>query len=152
MYVHVSEGVPTRVTLQYLRENHPNVSFPKEVPGFTLAEYNVFPVVQQPDPVYDPNTQRLIDGTPVEVAGVWQVTSVAESLPAEEIARRAAQNQASADKAVLKGDAQVAALLKARPNQIDNYIETNVTNLSSAKDVLKILARAVAVLSESTLR
>lgn len=51
-----------------------------------------------------------------------------------------------ADQQALKDDSQVRALLRARPAQIDSYIDNNVTDLASAKAVLKILGRAVAVL------
>lgn len=36
-------------------------------------------------------------------------------------------------------------ILNATPEQIDNWIETNVTDLASAKDALKIIAK-VAIL------
>ena len=37
------------------------------------------------------------------------------------------------------------AILNATPQQIDNYIENNVTDLESAKAVLKIIAK-IAIL------
>jgi hypothetical protein len=37
------------------------------------------------------------------------------------------------------------AILNATPQQIDNYIENNVTDLASAKAVLKIIAK-IAIL------
>lgn len=36
-------------------------------------------------------------------------------------------------------------ILNATPQQIDNYIENNVTDLASAKEVLKIIAK-IAIL------
>jgi len=35
------------------------------------------------------------------------------------------------------------AILNATPRQIDNYIENNVTDLASAKEALKLIAKLV---------
>lgn len=61
-------------TLRQLKADNPNVSFPKEIPEATLAEFGVYPLVVVPLDDYDPTTHK--PDTPViqEVGGVWQKT------------------------------------------------------------------------------
>lgn len=133
-----------------LKEDHPNVSFPSNVsviPEATINSYNVYSVTQQPDPSFDNLTQKLVQGVPVLNGSNWVVTRVATALTTAEL-KKVENNQ---DAVNLKGDSQVLALLRARPAQINSYIETNVANLAQAKDVLKILARALAVVAQNQL-
>jgi CRISPR/Cas system-associated protein Cas7 (RAMP superfamily) len=51
------------------------------------------------------------------------------------------KSEPEAEKARLRKD----AILNATPRQIDNYIDNNVTDLASAKEVLKIIAK-IAIL------
>jgi len=51
------------------------------------------------------------------------------------------------DREETKRDSVLSALRTKTPQQIDAYINSNVTNLASAKVVLKTLAKAVAYLS-----
>jgi hypothetical protein len=93
-------------------------------------------------------TQKYVNGELVEMT---QEELDALAPTAEEIAAREALHahrtayQQNFD--ALKENQQARQLLKATPEQIDGYIETNVTNLASAKEVLKLLAKAVSVLA-----
>ena len=151
MYVKVTNGVPTPITKRAVKAANPNVSFPSEISDELLAAYGIHPVVSLPDPSFNPLTERLVKGTPVNNGGTWEVTQVVEALSPEEVARLAKEAEQEEDKNALKTDAEVVALLKARPTAINNYINNNVSNLAEAKNVLKILARAVAVLAQRTL-
>lgn len=135
-------------TLRDLKADNPQVSFTTATTLDDVAQYGVVAVSQEPDPVFDPATEKLVQGVPVLDLGTWKVRRVVELLSADEIAEYEFQQ----DEAAVKVDAEVLALLKARPAQINNYIENNVTDLDSAKTVLKILARAVSVLANRTLR
>lgn len=135
-------------TLRDLKADNPQVSFTTATTLDDVAQYGVVAVSQEPDPVFDPATEKLVQGVPVLDLGTWKVRRVVELLSADEIAEYEFQQ----DEAAVKVDAEVLALLKARPDQINNYIENNVTDLDSAKTVLKILARAVSVLANRTLR
>lgn len=65
----------------------------------------------------------------------------------EEIAYEAMRAQERADKeAITRGDKQ-RPLLEMTPAQIRTWIDSNVRNLSEAKDVLATLAVAVSVLA-----
>jgi hypothetical protein len=150
MYAKIINGVVSKFpyTLQDAQSDYPNVSFPADIsviPEDTLNIHNIFSVTQKPNPVYTPATQYLVQGTPVNENGLWVVTRVVTEKSAEELAAEAKAAAEAADKEALAADAQVRGLLTARPAAINSYIDTNVTSLAQAKEVLKILARAVAV-------
>ena len=156
-FAKIIDGVVVKFpyTLQDARQEYPNVSFPANInviPEDSLNTHDIFSVTQKPDPAFSPDTQRLVQGTPVYANGVYEVTRVVEALSQAEIDDIAVQKSLEEDSAALKADAQVTSLLGARPNQINTYIENNVTNLAQAKDVLKILARALAVVGHRSVR
>lgn len=71
-----------------LRLANPGTSFPNVMSDALLAEFGVYPVTQVPVPAYDTMIQNLVEGTPVNVGGVWtQTWSVADATP-EQIAQR----------------------------------------------------------------
>ena len=150
MYAKVINGAVTQFpyTIRDARSDYPDVSFPRDIsviPEDTLNIHNVFSVTQKPDPAYTPATEYLVQGVPVNENGLWVVTRVVTEKTAETLAQEAKAAAEAADKESLSQDSQVRNLLTARPAAINSYIETNVTNLAQAKEVLKILARAVAV-------
>lgn len=51
----------------------------------------------------------------------------------------------------LRGDNLLTALRTRTPAQIDAYIETRVTDFASAKDAIRVLSRAVALLARERL-
>ena len=147
-YVNTVTGLPT--TFREVRLANPGVSFPSVATNELLAAWNVAPLVVQADPTFNPLTEKLVPGAPV-FGTEWTITKVVVALSAEEAAAAVKTQNGKDDEATLKSDVQVLALLQARPTQINNYIDANVSNLAEAKDVLKILARAVAVLAKETL-
>ena len=52
----------------------------------------------------------------------------------------------------IRAEPTVRSLITARPAQIENYIDNNVTDLASAKAVLKILAKAVSAIGKRQFR
>jgi len=138
-------------TLRDLKADNPNVSFPNTITLDDVAQYGVVVVTQLSDPVFDLTTQRLEQGVPVFNDPNWEVTQIITALTAQEQTDYATVTARNEDVDLLKADAEVLALLKARPAQINNYIENNVTNLAEAKTVLKILARAVSVLAHTVI-
>jgi hypothetical protein len=105
-----------------------------------------YPVVETPRPVIDDATQR-IDGYSITGSGatwtqVWNVVAKTQ----EEQDAYAESLEANSARESIRSDNGVRQLLKTTPNQINNFIDNNVTDLDSAKDVLKRLARAVSVL------
>lgn len=54
-----------------LKHDNPETSFPVFVTHEVLAEWGVFPVIQQGPPEFDPATQNLIQVLPVLQGDVW---------------------------------------------------------------------------------
>lgn len=96
----LTDGSGAIVTYPYnigmLRRDNPNISFPANPTNELLAEWNVFPVPEQPRPSYDAITENVAEGQPTFDGTSWsQVWTVTPATP-EEIAERTAQYQASA--------------------------------------------------------
>jgi hypothetical protein len=75
-----------------LQRDNPNTSFPRNPSEETLAAYNVFPVVEQPTPDYNPATQNLNQLKPVFSGGQWLQTWRVSNASDEEIANRIRAN------------------------------------------------------------
>ena len=87
MHVKLTNGQPEKYSIGQLRRDNPQVSFPKNIPDATLAEYDVYPLTATDRPQVD-HTKNVIEGTPALVEGVWvQVWEVSEASP-EEIGKR----------------------------------------------------------------
>jgi len=80
MYVKVIDSVPTVYTLRQLKNDNPNVSFPKQPSVALLSTYNVYPVVQGATPDND----IVTNGPITEVNGVWTQTYVGRDLTPQE--------------------------------------------------------------------
>lgn len=80
MYVKVTDGVPTEYSLSKLRQDNPNVSFPKQPSDALLATYGVYSVVQGDRPAND----IVSLGPIVDVNGVWTQTYTGRDFTAEE--------------------------------------------------------------------
>jgi len=95
MYVKITNGTPETYTIGQLRRDNPNTSFPKAVSDAVLASYDVFPLSTTAQPAYD-YTKNVVEGTPVQVAGVWtQVWSVSDASSEEAAERLAVQSTIS---------------------------------------------------------
>jgi hypothetical protein len=70
--------------LAELRRDNPNTSFPRNPSDAVLADWNVFPVVEQSPPEYNPATQNLNQVNPTLIEGTWVMTwAVTPATPAE---------------------------------------------------------------------
>jgi hypothetical protein len=86
-------NITEQVILKYpysiaqLREDNPQVSFPKNPTPNLLKEYNTYPVQQTEPPIVD-YTKNISESTPELIEGVWtQAWLVTEASP-EEIHQR----------------------------------------------------------------
>jgi hypothetical protein len=87
--IKVIDGQPVRYTIADLKRDNPRVSFPASVAenDSALAEYGVYRVQPVEPPAYDPMTQRLVEGDPVEASpGVWWQSWSVEDYTEAEIA------------------------------------------------------------------
>ena len=71
-----------------LQRDNPNTSYPANPTDATLADWDVFPVTDQPIPDYNPATQNCNQVNPELIDGEWVMTwSVTPATP-EQIAER----------------------------------------------------------------
>jgi hypothetical protein len=77
-----------------LRRDNPNTSFPRNPSDAVLADWNVFPVVEQSLPEYNPANQNLNQLNPTLVDGQWLQTWQVTAASAEEIAERLERKEA----------------------------------------------------------
>jgi hypothetical protein len=77
-------------TLNRLRRDNPNTSFPQHPSDALLAEYDVYPVLTADAPPYNRDTERLVQAEPALVDGKWVRGWTVVPLTADELARRRA--------------------------------------------------------------
>jgi len=82
MYVKLTNGEVEQFpyTLNHLRRDNPNVSFPKQVTNGILADYDVYPVTFLTKPAHDPLVQNLVQSQPSLNNGAWQVSYTVENM------------------------------------------------------------------------
>jgi hypothetical protein len=79
-------------SIRQLRRDNPQVSFPRDIPDERLADWGVYRVAKVAHPVYDPETQALEEGQPVQIDGVWTQVWNVRSLTTEELKSRVPQS------------------------------------------------------------
>ena len=77
-----------------LRRDNPNTSFPRNPSDALLADWNVFPVVEQSPPEFNPANQNLNQLNPTLVDGQWMQTWQVTAASAEEITERLQRKEA----------------------------------------------------------
>lgn len=98
MYIKLTNGVPETYTIGKLRKDNPNVSFPKQIPESTLAQYDVYPYTVSGTPNYNPDTHKLDDGSFQNINGAWVfVVSAVELTESEKVERAEQRLQAATD-------------------------------------------------------
>src|SRR5690554_3620609 len=75
-------------SIRQLRRDNPQVSFPREMPDERLADWGVYRVAKVEQPVYDPETQTVEEGQPVQVEGIWTQVWNVRDLTTEELKSR----------------------------------------------------------------
>ena len=84
MYIKLTDNVPVKHTLEQLRLDNPDTSFPKIIPDELLASYDLyFYVIQDVD--IDPVSQNKVEGEFVQIEGQWTLPMVAENKPQAEV-------------------------------------------------------------------
>lgn len=96
LYAKIDGGVVSQypITEANVRALNPNTSFPAgQLSPNTMLEFGCRPVTETTS-AFDPNTQRLVEGTPALVNGQWQQVWQVVDLTAQEIADRNADEWA----------------------------------------------------------
>jgi hypothetical protein len=76
MFVKVNNGQAETYpyTIGRLRKDYPNTSFPKKLSAELLAEYDLYRVDSEPQPVYDDKTERVAqDSMPTLIENKWVI-------------------------------------------------------------------------------
>ena len=146
MYALIKNGAVDKYpyTFAQLRKDNPNVSFPR---GYDITqEDDVVQVQATSKPDYD-LTKNITEGTPGEYANVWLQMWEETPASAEEIAARQAREKTKAERLEVKQDTFVNTFISMSPAQVNAYVDNNVTDLASAKNVLNKLALMVLLLA-----
>lgn len=77
-----------------LRRDNPNTSYPRNPSDATLADWNVFPVVDKPTQAYNPATQNCNQINPTLVAGKWEMAWAVTPATLQEITERTSAKEA----------------------------------------------------------
>lgn len=97
-FAFVEDGVITAYPIGQadIRRRFPETSFPKPLEGVDLSNYGVVTVVDTEQPAINTETQKIEEGTPVLVDGVWEQTWNVIDFSAAELQEIADQKAASA--------------------------------------------------------
>jgi len=85
LYLKLTQGVPAVYSLEQLRADNPNTSFPEIMPLGLLADYGVFEYTRPNVPSVDRMVERVVDGDFLQASdGAWQLAYQTEQLPTDE--------------------------------------------------------------------
>lgn len=84
----------------------------------------------------------------VEITGAALATFLANAAAAEAAAKIKA-DALSADVDTLRADGALKTLIRMTPAQIDAWCAANITDLASARNAIRLLARAVSVIARA---
>lgn len=134
-----------------LRREYPHISFPAEPASNALEAHGIYYLDEAEKPAHDPSTQQVIAGDPVRSARGYRQTWAVVPLTGEQRAAQAKRSMRDSAVRAVRADKEAAALLSATPEQVTDYINQNVNDLNSAKDVMARLARVVSVLAQGVI-
>jgi hypothetical protein len=79
MFIKLTNGIPETYTIGQLRRDNPNTSIPKDMPAYTLQEFDLYKVKQTSAPQIDSKTHRHTQSVELvnnEWTQVWQVVEL----------------------------------------------------------------------------
>jgi len=90
-YVKANNGsvVKFPYSIDDLKNDNPNTSFPVDIPIPTLADWDVYPVEVSPEPEIAPDQDAVLNSMPDYVSGVWVLGWTVQQKTAQEIAQLA---------------------------------------------------------------
>ncbi len=92
-YIKLTNGQVEPYSIEKLRLDNPNTSFPQNPNIALLAEWNVYPCTIQAQPSYDYLTQTIQPTAIVEVEGCWVQNWEVVTLPLETASRNVRQQR-----------------------------------------------------------
>tara|TARA_R110000822_G_scaffold305513_1_gene431265 strand:+ start:1007 stop:1483 length:477 start_codon:yes stop_codon:yes gene_type:complete len=144
----IDAGTAEKYNLRQLKADFPDVSFPKRILDGSLdeatlneraADYGVYPYNVPAAPVFDAATEAVQEGGILNNAGVWTLQWLVVPLAQAELDALAAQALEDG----VRADNLLKNFMALGPSGIENYIDTNSTNLANANAILKKLAKIV---------
>lgn len=135
-----------------LRRDNPDVSYPRDPDDNTLAQFGVVAVADAAKPVSDPITQNVIEGDPVEVAGVWTQTWIVVAASPGEVAERTQEATLKTGQTALKADGFVAQFIAMTPAQAQDFVNANGATVAALRTQVARLAFMVNVLVKRELQ
>lgn len=111
MYLKLVGGQPHNYSLEQLKAENPQTSFPEAPSDSLLAEFSVYPFTVDAQPAYDSLTQIAVAGDYVQDAsGAWSLPWAVQNLSLEEasgnVRRRRDQLLSDTDWVVIKATEQ----------------------------------------------
>lgn len=92
-YIHAAD-LRYPLTANDIKAEHPNTSFPQYLQPADIIGFGYFPVIDNA-PSFDPATQHLVEGAPIQVSNEWRKGYVVTDYTAEELAAQAAAKAAA---------------------------------------------------------
>jgi hypothetical protein len=137
--------------LSMLFSEHPNTSFPREIPDELLAQYGVYRVssTQRPAPTL---TQDPVEQAPQFINGAWTQVWAMVDVSLEEAARRQQEATDETDAAAVKVDTFVQNFIAMTPAQVESYVANNTANNAQVRALLTKMALMLLVLARREYR
>lgn len=147
----------------WAKANYPNISFPadwsgavgrdlSDILGVPSTLVQVDPRGIKPAPS-DPAAFKVVAAPPTKQGvNLWQEQWVEVALTAQEAIDYTNFVESNEAVAAAKVDTLLQQFANSTPAQVENYIDTNVNNLQSAKPILITLAKAVLHLIKRELK
>lgn len=141
-------------TFRMFKEDNPGISIREDMDAVVALISRVVPVADRgvAPAASDPATKTVIRGPEVKTNGSWAETWTERDLTEEELTRIAleADNQAALD--AVKLDQFVINFVGMNKAGVETYIDNQVTDLASAKEVIKKLSLICLILAKRELR
>ena len=144
----IDETLAEKYNLRQLKADFPDVSFPKRILDGSLDEatlnarlvdYGIYPYNVPAAPVFDAAVEAVQEGGILNNAGVWTLQWLVVPLTQAELDALAAQALEDG----VRADTLLQNFMALGPAGIENYIDTNSTNIANANEILKKLAKIV---------
>jgi len=85
-YVKITGGVPAYYNKTMLKADNPSVSFRAVIPDALLAEYDVYPLIDDGPPAFDDAIEYVTEGPVTGSGELWTQTYVVTAFTAQELA------------------------------------------------------------------
>ena len=139
-------------TINELKRDYPFVSFPQDLFGVNLANYDAAVVITDPQPAYDEDTQKIVPIFPVLINGEYRVQWQIVPLTVQEIKARTPVNWDGFNAAILADpdfNGYYGAAIAAAPWAVSSIpaalTQVSTNGIGSFATVYNIFCQAASV-------